>query len=97
MKKARKPYIVCGGATGRAVIFCWLDDDPIAETPVVMHDARMVLYWPTECGGLLGLAANGPRDGLRMTATVTRATDTVRQALAVAPDAATVLKRWPSV
>ena len=96
-KPTRKPYIICGGAAGRAVIFCWLDADPVSEQTVVMHDARMVLYWPTACGGLLGLAANGPRDGLRLTAPVARVTDTVRQSLSVTPAAAKALEGWPSV
>ncbi len=99
MKKqtTRRPYIICGGATGRAVIFCWLDAEPVSEQPVVMYDARMVLYWPESCGGLLGLATNGPRDGLRLTCVVKRVTDTVRQSLEVSAAAAKALTGWPSV
>lgn len=93
----RKPYIICGGATGRAVIFGWLDADPTTDAPVIIHDARMVLYWPGACGGLLGLAATGPRDGLRLTSAVARVTDTVRQSLSVSDEAASALKGWPSV
>ena len=96
-KPARKPYIICGGAIGRAVIFCWIDAEPVSEQPIVMHDARMVLYWPAGCGGLLGLAANGPREGLRMTSSVARVTDTVRQSLAVSAEAAKAFLGWPDV
>ena len=96
-KKSRKPYIICGGATGRAVIFGWLDTEPEAEKPCVIYDARMVLYWPAACGGLLGLAANGPQRGLRMTGTVARVTDTARQSLSVTAEAAKALTEWPGV
>ncbi len=91
------PMIMCGGATGRAVVFGWHDGEtlPQAETVIVLHRARMILYWPATCGGILGLAANGPQDGLRLTSAVKSVSDTARQVLSVSASAAAALDRWP--
>jgi len=89
------PVIVCGGANGRAVIFGWVTDMPHPETPVEIHRARMVLYWPRECGGLLGLSQRGPREGLRLTCSVPIVRDTCRQVLSVSDAAASGLATWP--
>ena len=56
----------------------------------------MIIYWSATCGGLLGLAARGPRDGTRITAAVEIITETVWQEwIAVAPEAATAIEGWP--
>lgn len=93
----RIPVIVCGGATGRAVIYGYVDKLPKAETVATVYDARMVLYWPAACGGLLGLAANGAKEGLRITAHVSSVSDTWRQVLSVSPEAAKSLDGYPNV
>jgi hypothetical protein len=57
----------------------------------------MVLYWPATCGGLFGLAANGPQKGLRLTETVeATATEAVRQWLTVPDGVAEQLRAWPA-
>ena len=94
-EKERKPYIICGGETGRAVVFGWLDDDPVPGQPVIMYDAQMVLYWSEQCGGLFGLAANGPKTGTRITAPVSRVTDqNCKQSLAVSEAAVKQFAAW---
>jgi hypothetical protein len=95
-KKQRRPVIVCGGQTGRAVIFGWGDEIPEPETICTVYDARMVLYWPQECQGLLGLAADGPKKGLRLTSTVPMVKDTARQIVAVSKEAGKDLRSWTS-
>lgn len=88
--------IVCCGANGRCVVFGDVENEPVVGEPITMHNARMVLYWPTECGGLFGLAAAGPKQGLRLTHAVERtATETVRQWLTVSNGAAKGLRDWP--
>jgi len=92
----RIPVIVCGGATGRAVIYGYVDAMPQAEQIVTIYDARMVLYWPSACGGLFGLSAKGAREGLRLTSPLASVSDTARQVLAVVPEAAASLDGWPN-
>lgn len=89
MDENRKPIILCCGANGRAAVFGYVDSEPVPGSPVTLHDARMVLYWPRECEGLFGLAANGPKEGLRITPAVGQTTETVWQEwIAVGAEAA---------
>lgn len=89
--------IVCCGANGRAVVFGECESEPVTGEPIALQNARMILYWPTACGGLFGLAANGPKDGLRLTHSVAKtATESVRQWLSVPEEAAQKLKDWPA-
>jgi len=39
---------------------------------VVLHDARMAVYWPPETHGVLGLAADGPKTGAKISPKVPR-------------------------
>ena len=78
-------YIVCGGKTGRAVLFGFTSAPPEPGEPFTLFDARMVLYWPSACGGLLGLVEDGPKPGTRMSARVTEVSDaTAHQVFPVA-------------
>lgn len=62
----------------------------------MLHGARMVLYWPRECGGLFGLAANGPKDGTRLTYAVEKtSSEACRQWLAVPEKAAKEFREFP--
>ena len=91
------PIILCVGANGRAVVFGWVEEDPTPGEPVTLHHARMVLYWSGECGGLFGLAANGPKTSTRMTAAVERTSAVQwKEWLAVSPEAAEALDGWPA-
>ena len=89
--------IVCCGTDGRAVVFGQCDGEPVTGQPITLHNARMVLYWPATCGGLFGLAAKGPKDGLRLTEAVEKtATEVVRQWLSVPEEVAEKLRVWPA-
>ena len=90
-------YIVCCGTNGRAVIVGECESEPVCGEPITVRNARMVLYWPVACGGLFGLAAKGPRDGLRLTESVAAtATEAVRQWLTVPDEVAAQLQAWPA-
>lgn len=90
-------YIVCCGANGRAVLIGESDSDPVAGKPISLKNARMVLKWDAECGGLLGLAANGPKGDTRITAAVEKHGDEcVRQWVSVSGAAKKEILAWPA-
>ena len=92
-----KPIILCCGANGRAVVYGRVETDPVLGQPVRLYGARMVLYWSTECGGLFGLAARGPKTSSRLTAAIPALTETVwQESLDVSETAATEIERWPA-
>jgi hypothetical protein len=91
----RVPVIICGGQTGRAVVYGYVDGGiPGPNDPVRIYKARMVLSWPSECNGLLGLAADGPKGNTRLTPPVDIVTDITRQAVSVSRDAAEKFDEW---
>jgi len=93
----RKPIILCCGSNGRAVVYGRVDAEPEAGKPVKLHNARMILYWSRECGGLFGFAQHGPKTNTRLTATVDEVMETAWQEwLAVPDDAAQSIEEWPN-
>ena len=54
-----------------------VDTEPVPGKPVKLTNCRMVLYWASECGGLFGLAANGPRCNTRITESLAVVVETV--------------------
>lgn len=52
-------------------VFFGLTDATDGET-IWLDQARNVLYWPAECKGFLGLAANGPKAGAKLGPAVDR-------------------------
>jgi hypothetical protein len=95
-KKTAKMIMLCAGQYGRAVLVGSVDADPIPGQPVTLRNARMVLYWARECGGLFGLAARGPRGDTRITTKVETLVETVWQEWAsISPEAAREIDAWP--
>ena len=89
--------LLCCGGQGRAVLFGRVDADPVPGASVVLYDARMILYWSAPCGGLLGLAASGPKEGTRISARVERVIETCwQQCLSVSTEAAAQIAGWPT-
>ncbi len=43
-----------------------------SESTCVLADAQMAVYWSIKTHGVLGLAANGPADGSKITPSVPR-------------------------
>ena len=94
----RTPVIVCGGSSGRSVVFGYVDKIPEVDEPVTIYNARMVLLWSAKCGGLFSLAKNGPSadsGDIRLTSAVDFTKDTMRQILSVPEDAAKRFDEWP--
>ena len=90
-----KAYIVGGGSAGRAVLFGRSESEPVAGQPFRLVGARMVLFWDRACGGLLGLAAKGPKGDTRITAAVEVLSDqAAHQVLAVSDEAAAAIDAW---
>lgn len=90
-------YLVCCGTNGRAVLVGESESEPEAGKPIRLTNARMILYWDAACGGLLGLAATGPKGGTRITRAVSAHGDEcVRQWVAVAPEAREAINQWKS-
>lgn len=89
--------LICCGINGRCVVLGECESEPVTGEPITLSNARMVIYWPASCGGLFGLAADGPKDGLKLTHVVEKtATESVRQWLKVADAAAAQLAEWPA-
>ena len=88
--------LLCGGKVGRAVVYGIVDKMPEPGQKVELRDARMVLRWDEKCGGLFGLAKNGPKDDTRITCSINVVTDTCRQALIVSPEAEAAIDAWPN-
>ncbi len=87
--------MLCCGENGRAVIVGDVEAEPVAGEPVDLRDARMVLRWDAACGGLLGLAATGPRGDTRITHAVPRTVETRWQEwVEVTPAAAAEIDGW---
>jgi len=92
-----KKIILCCGPNGRAVIIGNVEADPVPGEPVHLTDARMVLYWSSDCGGLLGLAARGPRGSTRITVSVPSITETSwQECICLTEVAAKKVDQWPS-
>jgi hypothetical protein len=88
-------YLVCCGTNGRAVLVGECESEPVAGQPIRMRNVRMILYWDAECGGLLGLAARGPRGNTRITPAVeAHGDECVRQWVAVSTEAAEAIRSW---
>lgn len=90
-----KPYIICTGTSGRAVVYGYSETEPVPGNPFHLKRARMVISWSAECGGLLGLAKKGPQTSTRLTAIVSETGgDDVKQWVAV--DASEAMDAWPA-
>jgi len=88
-------YLICCGTNGRAVLVGESDVEPVAGQPITLTNARMILYWDAKCGGLLGLAANGPKGATRITAAVAKHGDVcVRQWVVVSDAAREAIEQW---
>ena len=88
-----KPIILCGGENGRCLIYGKVESEPVPGEPVKLHDARMVIYYPS--GGTFGLATDGPPDGSKITKAVSETVETKWQEwIAVSDEAAERFDAW---
>lgn len=95
MEGKGKMWLICCGANGRAVLLGYCEEEPVAGQPIKTTRCRMVLRW-RNTGGLLGLAAHGPKEGTRITAPVDfHGDECVRQYTSVSDEAAAAIEAWP--
>ena len=73
----------------RGVFFGYADDT--SGDVIELKRARNCIYWPSEQGGFMGLASDGPAKGARIGAT---ADITLRKITAVAPVSAEAADKW---
>lgn len=57
-KKSTKAVLVT--TEFRGVFFGFIKDDTKLPAEVTLTGVRNCIYWSSDCGGFLGLAANGP-------------------------------------
>ena len=89
------PVVVCGGETGRAVLFGYTNEPIVPGEPYTLRNARMLLYWPAACGGLLGFVQEGPKVGTRLSKTVDEVSDAIaHQWMPVSPAVAAQIGEW---
>jgi hypothetical protein len=92
-EKTMKPIILCAGEKGRALVFGYVEHEPVEGYSVRLTNARMIIYYPK--GGTFGLAAEGPPDGSRVTAAVDVTVETKWQEwLSVSEKAAEKFDDW---
>ena len=53
-----KPVLVT--TSFRGVFFGFIKDDKSLPEEITLKNVRNCIYWSSDCGGFLGLAANGP-------------------------------------
>ena len=93
MTEKQIPIILCAGASGRALVYGYVTEEPTPGEPVRLSKARMVLHYPR--GGTFGLASDGPPTGSRVTNVVDTVVETIWQEwLAVTEEAAGAFDGW---
>lgn len=69
---AKKPVVIT--TENRGVFFGYVEDDSKCPAQIEISRARMCVYWNVETKGVLGLAAEGPKDGCKITHAVPKVT-----------------------
>jgi hypothetical protein len=69
-----KNILLCACENGRALVYGKVEHEPVPGKPVELHDARMVIYYPS--GGTFGLASDGPPEKSRVTHAVAKVVET---------------------
>jgi hypothetical protein len=76
----------------RGVFFGWADDT--SGDTITLTNARNCIYWPSENGGFLGLASEGPTKGARIGAVVEKIE--LRKVTSVSEVAPAAAEKWKS-
>lgn len=50
----------------RGVFFGYIKEDKNLPSEITLTQVKNCIYWSSDCGGFLGLAANGPTSGCRI-------------------------------
>ena len=75
----------------RGVFFGYADPAELASDTITLTGARNCIYWPSEQGGFMGLASEGPAKSARIGA---RADITLRKITATAPVSEVATAKW---
>jgi hypothetical protein len=77
----------------RGVFLGYADPSELSSDTITLTDARNCIYWPSEQGGFMGLASEGPAKGARIGA---RADISLRKITAVASVTDIAVAKWKS-
>lgn len=61
------PALITTNKDLRGVFFAYIDPKDADKETLEVKNVQMCVYWPTENRGVLGLAADGPVKGARVT------------------------------
>lgn len=76
----------------RGVFFGYIKNDKNLPAEITLTGAKNCIYWSADCGGFLGLAANGPTSGCKIGKTVSELT--LYKITSVTPVEAAAEKKW---
>jgi hypothetical protein len=76
----------------RGVFFGFVKDDKKSPDQITLTDARNCIYWSSDVGGFLGLAANGPTSGCRIGTKVSELT--IYKVTSISPVSEEAAKKW---
>ena len=66
------PVLITTNKDLRGVFFARIDPKDVANDSIEVESLQMCIYWPIDNRGVLGLAADGPVKGARVTKPVAR-------------------------
>lgn len=76
----------------RGVFFGYVKEDKKSPDQITLTDVRNCIYWSSDVGGFLGLAANGPTSGCKIGVQVSELT--VYKVTSIAPVSDEAAKKW---
>lgn len=76
----------------RGVFFGYVKDEKKLPSEITITDARNCIYWSADCGGFLGLAAEGPNKNCKIGARVDELT--LYKVTSVTPVSDGAAKKW---
>jgi hypothetical protein len=78
----------------RGVFFGYIEDDKKLPEQITLTNVRNCIYWSSDVGGFLGLAASGPSSGCKIGAEVPELT--LWKITSVTPVTPEAEKKWRS-
>lgn len=76
----------------RGVFFGYIKDDTKLPNEITLIKVRNCIYWSSDCGGFLGLAATGPTKGCKIGKQVSQLT--LYKVTSVSPVEKAAIKEW---
>lgn len=92
---AKKEKAVLVTTEFRGVFFGYVKDDKKLPAEITLTGVRNCIYWSADVGGFLGLAANGPTSGCKISK---RASElTVYKVTSVSPVDESAVEKWEKI